>query len=304
MSIVPALVGTSRPPFLILALSSMVLLLGCLVALDASFQWYQFALVCIGAITAHISVNAHNEYCDFSSGLDLKTKKTPFSGGSGTLVEPEHQSNRVTRAVHRFAWLNLVICTAIGLVFVFQSQQPLLLAAIGLIGVLTIVTYTPVLNRWPVVCLIAPGLGFGLAMVLGGGLALTHELSMLIGLSALVMAGLANNLLLVNQIPDASVDQAFGRNHWTIRFGLRSAALVYVLQWFAIVVLSVYLLLQLTDNLVYLICLLPLVLGGAVSAHLLKLDKADALSEKIMGLNVMCSVVTPITLGIGLCVVA
>ena len=62
MSVVPVLVGTSRPQFLVLALSSMVLLLGCLLILGLSFQWYEYVLVCIAAICAHISVNAHNEY--------------------------------------------------------------------------------------------------------------------------------------------------------------------------------------------------------------------------------------------------
>ena len=39
----------------------------------------------LGALCAHISVNAFNEYLDFKSGLDLKTTRPSFSGDSGTL---------------------------------------------------------------------------------------------------------------------------------------------------------------------------------------------------------------------------
>lgn len=304
MSVVPVLVGTSRPQFLVLALSSMVLLLGCLLILGLSFQWYEYVLVCIAAICAHISVNAHNEYCDFTSGLDLKTKRTPFSGGSGTLVNSDITTNGGARAVHVYAWANLLICALIGGVFIAQSHQPLLLSAMGLLGAVTIVTYTPLLNCWPIVCLIAPEIGLGFAMVAGGALALTDEVSLFVGLSAIVMGGLANNLLLVNQIPDANVDQHFGRKHWIIRYGLRSAAWVYVLQWSVIVIAAVYLLFGQALNPLYFVSLVPLLLGGLVGVHLLNLRGAEHLSEKVMGMNVMCSVLTPITLGIGLCVAA
>jgi len=47
--------------------------------------------IVIGALCAHISVNAFNEYFDFKSGLDFRTHRTPFSGGSGTL--PENPQN-------------------------------------------------------------------------------------------------------------------------------------------------------------------------------------------------------------------
>ena len=39
---------------------------------------------------AHLAVNMLNEYFDFKSGLDFKTQRTPFSGGSGTLPANPH----------------------------------------------------------------------------------------------------------------------------------------------------------------------------------------------------------------------
>src|SRR3972149_4971344 len=73
-----------RAPFLPLAL--------ILAFLGTAIAWYEgsfrlsFALLAgIGLLLTHISVDVFNEYFDFKSGVDLKTQKTPFSGGSGAL---------------------------------------------------------------------------------------------------------------------------------------------------------------------------------------------------------------------------
>lgn len=53
-------------------------------------HWTDAALALLGALSAYISVNVFNEYIDFKTGLDLVTRRTPFSGGSGTLpANPE-----------------------------------------------------------------------------------------------------------------------------------------------------------------------------------------------------------------------
>ena len=38
-------------------------------------------LAFIGLLLAHISVNTLNDYFDYRSGIDLETRRTPFSGG-------------------------------------------------------------------------------------------------------------------------------------------------------------------------------------------------------------------------------
>ena len=74
-----------RLPFLILTPASVLLGLGTAVFSSKQISIAYFILILIGALSAHISVNAFNEYFDFKSGLDFKTERTPFSGGSGTL---------------------------------------------------------------------------------------------------------------------------------------------------------------------------------------------------------------------------
>ncbi len=81
------ILGPMRPPFLILAPVCAFLAIS-IVAYQSptSLSFIKIFLVVIGAIAAHISVNTFNEYFDFKSGLDFKTMKTPFSGGSGALT--------------------------------------------------------------------------------------------------------------------------------------------------------------------------------------------------------------------------
>ena len=139
-----------RLPFLILTPVSIFLGVAASYHSQASFQYIDLVLVLIGALSAHISVNTFNEYSDFRSGLDAKTVKTPFSGGSGALIENPYRLNTVLT----IAIGSLIITITIGFYFIFS--RGLLILPIGLVGVLIILTYTDWLNRYPMLCLLAP----------------------------------------------------------------------------------------------------------------------------------------------------
>ena len=79
------LFGIMRVPFLVLTPACVALGVASAVWTGARMNVGHLLLVLIGALSAHASVNALNEYSDFQSGLDFKTVRTPFSGGSGTL---------------------------------------------------------------------------------------------------------------------------------------------------------------------------------------------------------------------------
>ena len=124
-------------------------------------------LVLVGALASHISVNAFNEYFDFRSGLDAKTERTPFSGGSGTLPNhPELATGTLWLAV-----IALVVAALIGVYVMWLRGW--LLFPLGACGLLLVLTYTTWWAYRPVLCLIAPGLGFGLLMVMGTHFSLT-----------------------------------------------------------------------------------------------------------------------------------
>jgi len=83
--------GVARGRFLLLTLSCVALGVALAVRGGAEAISYSDALlVMLGALAAHVAVNALNEWGDYRSGLDLQTRRTAFSGGSGTLVTHPH----------------------------------------------------------------------------------------------------------------------------------------------------------------------------------------------------------------------
>ena len=169
MSNLKYLLGPMRLPFLPLTLSCVVLGLATAIRTTDGVSVLHFVLALVGGITAHISVNAFNEYWDFKSGLDATTKRTPFSGGSGTLPEkPELARTALATAIVAFS-----VTGTIGVFFVFVRGLAIL--PLGIAGLLVVIAYTRWLTRSPILCLLAPGLGFGSLMVMGTDFALTGQ---------------------------------------------------------------------------------------------------------------------------------
>jgi 1,4-dihydroxy-2-naphthoate octaprenyltransferase len=79
------LLGTERPPFLLLTPACLALGLAVTRAAGHAVPAGRAALVLPGALAAHASVNMLNEWHDARSGLDATTRRTPFSAGSGAL---------------------------------------------------------------------------------------------------------------------------------------------------------------------------------------------------------------------------
>jgi 1,4-dihydroxy-2-naphthoate octaprenyltransferase len=215
------LLRSTRPPFLVLTFVCIFLGYAAAVQSGAHIDYVQLWLVLVGGTAAHISVNTLNEYLDFRSGLDARTIRTPFSGGSGALVENPQAAN----AVLYVALVALVALVGIGLYLCYRHGLQLL--PLGLIGIVIILTYTPWLNRQPLLCLVAPGIAFGPLMVVGTYVVLTGVYAGLPMYLSLVPFFLVNNLLLLNQIPDIAADQSVGRRHAAIVFGVQTALRIY-----------------------------------------------------------------------------
>src|SRR5512139_1457738 len=79
-----ALLGVSRGPFLLLP-PTLIAAGSAAAAYDGRFVWPHALAGLAGLVALHAAVNALNEASDFSTGIDLHTTRTPFSGGSGTL---------------------------------------------------------------------------------------------------------------------------------------------------------------------------------------------------------------------------
>jgi 1,4-dihydroxy-2-naphthoate octaprenyltransferase len=288
------LLGPMRVPFLLLNPACVLLGVGAAARTAGRVNWLHAVLVLVGAVCAHISVNAFNEYFDFKSGLDFKTRRTPFSGGTGTLpASPEMAGPTLI-----MAWVTLAIAGLVGLYFV-RLHGPALLP-VGLLGLFLLYVYTPWLTKDPTLCLIAPGLGFGLLMVVGTHVALTGTYSWTAFIASLVPFFLVSDLLLLNQFPDVEADRSVGRRHLLIRSGRRVGSVVYslflLLAYLSIVLGVVFKALPPASLLGLLTAVIAVPAGIKAFRHA---EDIPALVPA-MGMNVLINLATPVLVGVGL----
>ncbi|MFA5182604.1 MAG: prenyltransferase [Syntrophales bacterium] len=222
-----------RLPFLILAL-----ILGIL---GASVAWYESRrfgspfnlgyafLATFGLLLAHAAVNIFNEYFDCRSGLDYRTRRTQFSGGSGAIP---HGLLTVPEAL----WLGItcfLFLIPIGVFFILMKGW--MLVPLLVLAALLIVLYTPLILKmgypeW------SPGLGLGILPVMGAYFVHTGAYTLTAFIASMPSFFLVHNLLLLNEFPDVEADITVKRRTLPIVFGKKKAAGV-----FSCVTLMVYL---------------------------------------------------------------
>ncbi len=217
----------TRPQFLIL--SAVLAFLGTSIAwYDGYFHLGYALLAFVGLLLAHISVNVLNDYFDYRSGIDLETKRTPFSGGSGILPTAMLKPRQVL-------WLGMtafLLALVIGVYFVMTRGW--LLLPLLLIAAVCILLYTPFILKlkWPEW---APWVGLGTLPVLGAYFVQTA--TYLPAIVASIPSGiLVHNLLLLNEFPDTEADKKAGRKTLPITIGKAKAGIVY-----SVLTVSVYL---------------------------------------------------------------
>ena len=286
--------GPMRVPFLLLAPACAFPGVALAIHETGRVDGLSIALILLAAVAGHVSVNAFNEVDDFVSGLDERTHRTPFSGGSGTLQErPDLLST-----ARGIAWTSLLTAAGIGAWFVWQRGP--VVAGIGVVGVVMVLGYSRWFVRSPFLCLIAPGVGFGTVLTLGAYAALTGVTSPAAVLVSMVPLLLVSNLLLLNQFPDVEADRTVGRRHLPILWGRGGAAWLYA---------AIHLLANLTLGVGLMMNLLPvyaalgfLTVPLAVRSSVIAIGKPDDLEGLLpaMGQNVLVNLLTPVLIGIGL----
>jgi 1,4-dihydroxy-2-naphthoate octaprenyltransferase len=295
MSNIKYFLGWIRLPFLVLApVCVLAGIAGAYWTASSGFSALPIFLTFVGGVAAHVSVNSLNEYFDFRSGLDFKTQRTPFSGGSGTLpTNPEKARGALVTGL-----ASLALAGLIGLYFTWQ--QGLWMLPLGVLGIIVILTYTPWLNRNVWLCLVAPGLGFGTLMVMGTYFALKGEYSWTSFFISLTPFFLVSNLLLLNQFPDVEADRSIGRRTLPIQDGRKIAAVVYIV-FLGLTYLSTILGVALGFLPVWaLLELAALIVAVPLAIRVYRF--ADQIDQLIpaMGLNVIVNLLSPVLLAIGL----
>jgi 1,4-dihydroxy-2-naphthoate octaprenyltransferase len=286
----------TRPQFLIL--TPMCVLVGVAAAAydDFDLNPLHVILTLVGALLAHISVNVLNDYFDYRSGIDLATKRTPFSGGSGILPGGLLKAQEV----YLLGLASLIGVGAIGIYFTMEWGWKIL--PLGIAGMLVVYLYTTHITKNPLLCAIAPGLGFGPLMVVGTYFTQTGEYSLTAGLASLVPGFLVSNLLLLNQFPDVEADKVASRRHIPIAYGRRFSAKVY-----AVLMLATYVSLAAAVGfgvlpLTALIGLLTLPLAvKTVMGALKNYDDIPKLMPSL-GANILVILLTTLLTGVGILV--
>jgi len=211
-----------RANFLLLAVA-LVLIGGGLAHDAGSFSWLPFVLCMLGVILVHVSVNLFNELSDYRTGIDFKTRRTPFSGGTGNMPA----GNTTESGVRAAAWGTLITAAVIGLYLASQAGGWLLVAFI-LIGGLVTLFYTTVLAKIALGEIFA-GLCLGSMVVIGTYLAITDEVTTRVILVSVPPGILTSLLLFLNEFPDLEADKGGGRRHLLILLGRKAAGRVYTL---------------------------------------------------------------------------
>ncbi len=255
---------------------------------SAGFDLVHALLIMAGVIFSHISVNLFNEYFDYVSGIDMKTRRTPFSGGSGMLVKGYTKPKTVLAVAVSF----LLAAFATGIYFTIVSHP--IIAFFVLSGGLTIVLYNGLLSRLMLGELFA-GLTLGTFVVIGTYVAMTATPGMPVvetmpkGLVLLSIPPgiLTSLLLLLNEFPDVEADRSGGRRHLVIRLGKKNAAYIYVAGIFLTFGIILFLpFAGLASRWIFLALLpLPVAMRSAVIA--IRYNKSHSMMASAQGNNVL-----------------
>jgi 1,4-dihydroxy-2-naphthoate octaprenyltransferase len=295
MTDVKSYAALARAPFLLLPVTLVICGAGA-AAYENAAHWGPTLLALVGLVSVHISVNALNEWSDMRRGIDLKTVRTPFSGGSGTLPE----GKAPVAAALRLGLASAALGFIIGIWFYYQIGPAFL--PYMLFGAAFVLGYTDALARIGV-GEVAAGLGLGGLAVAGVALVQDGMVGK-VAFAASVPAFLMTfNLLLLNEFPDEAADREGGRKNLVLMFGRRGAALIYAIAALAVPVWIVWNVVTGTFP--------PLALAGTLPSLLLAKPLGWAFGDTslevpipAMGANVVWNLATNALLGIGLVVAA
>ncbi|MEM0910076.1 MAG: prenyltransferase [Pseudomonadota bacterium] len=294
--ILQTLLTSIRLPLLLLAAFCI-----CIAVVYARFLSIEVDTVDIilsvnAAVLAVASVNLLTTYRDSESGRLAMISKLHLSVGKRVPeMPPEHF------VFDWFVgWVLLTFSTCIGLYFVLK--QGIDLIPFGFLGISLVAFYRPYITRLPLICLIAPGFGFAVVILIGSFIALTGKVTFELILLAFPVFMLTNNLLLLSQYFSVNADKATGQSHMIIRYGLRHGLKAYLYHIIVSVFATMFIVLFFELKTWGAILLLPSLLGVICYFGLRNYINNNVLSRFIpyLRLNVVACLTYPVFLSLSL----
>ncbi|MDQ3909720.1 MAG: prenyltransferase [Thermoproteota archaeon] len=193
-------------------------------------------LTYIGVVFLHASVDLLNDYWDYKRGIDMATRRTKFSGGTGVLPE-----NLLTpRTVYTAGIIFLILGGSIGAYFV--AIRGLAIAVILGFAVVTIYFYsTQIVNA---------GLGELFVAIKGAMIVLgsLYVQNAMIEPAALydgaIVGILSATVLFINSFPDYEADKSKGRRTLVIILGRKTGSImfpVFIIAVYALIIGGIFL---------------------------------------------------------------
>ncbi len=192
-------------------------------------------LTYIGVLFLHASVDLLNDYWDYKRGIDVATKRTKFSGGTGVLPE-----NLLTpRTVYIAGLVFLILGASIGTYFIMI--RGVAIAIILGFAVTAIYFYsTKIVNA---------GLGelfvaIKGAMIVLGSLYVQNAVIEPAALYAGAIVGiLSATVLFINSFPDYEADKSKGRRTLVIILGRKAASTIFpifIIMTYALITVGIF----------------------------------------------------------------
>jgi 1,4-dihydroxy-2-naphthoate octaprenyltransferase len=176
-------------------------------------------LTYIGVVFLHASVDLLNDYWDYKRGIDVATKRTKFSGGTGVLPENLLEP----RTVYIAGLIFLVLGASIGAYFIMI--RGIAIAIILGFAITAIYFYsTKIVNA---------GLGElfvaikGAMIVLGSLYVQNAVLDQAALYGGTIVGLLSATVLFINSYPDYEADKSKGRRTLVIIFGRKAASTIF-----------------------------------------------------------------------------
>jgi 1,4-dihydroxy-2-naphthoate octaprenyltransferase len=171
-----------------------------------------------------------NDYFDYTSGIDLEAKRTPFNGGSGIL----NDGFLTPRQTLCFGLSAFVLAIPIGLYFVVIIGWPIL--PLFLLGSGLVFLGTSHISKLGYgLGELAAGFGLGALPVFGTAWVVHGIVDPRFIYASLISAIWVFNLLLLNEFPDEQPDKNGGRKTLVVQLGIARAHDIYtalnILAW-------------------------------------------------------------------------
>lgn len=184
-----------------------------------SIDLFHAVLTFVGVISLHASVDLLNDYWDFKRGIDTRTKRTKFSGGTGVL--PEGLLN--PKDVYKVGIGFLILGGIIGIYFVIIFG--FIIGIILAFAILSVYFYSTKIVNWGLAEIFVTIKGT--LIVLGTYYIQNSNISEISVYSGIVVGILSSLVLFVTSFPDYDADKEKGRKTIVIILGKQKSVYLH-----------------------------------------------------------------------------